>query len=140
MKSYPKALYWTPRILLILAILFISLFALDSFSSTNTLWQNITAFLIHLVPSLILIVLLIVAWKWEKTGGIILTIFGLAFCVFIFIVNYKRSHSFSFSLLLVLELCVPFVLAGILFIVSHYIKKRQACNSKQDSDTFNADN
>lgn len=125
MKRYPRVVYWAPRILLIVAILFISLFALDSFSSSYTFWQNTAAFMLHLVPSFILIVLLIIAWKWEKTGGIILTLLGLVFCVFIFMVNYKRTHSLSFSLLLVLEICVPFVLAGILFILSHYSNKRK---------------
>lgn len=125
MRSYSKVFYWTPRILVILSILFISLFALDSFSPALTFWQNTAAFLIHLVPSFILLGLLVIAWKWEKAGGIIFTIFGLAFSIFIFIINYKRTQSMQISLLLVLELCIPFVLAGILFIVSHYIKKRE---------------
>jgi prolipoprotein diacylglyceryltransferase len=124
MKTYTNVLYWTPRISVILAILFISLFALDSFSSERNIWQNIIAFLIHLIPSFILLGLLLIAWKWERTGGILFTIFGLAFGIFIFVINYKRTHSLEISFLLVLELCIPFVLAGILFIVSYYRKKR----------------
>ena len=55
MKTSTKALYWTARILCILAILFVSLFSLDSFSSERTFWQNTTAFLMHNIPSFILL-------------------------------------------------------------------------------------
>jgi hypothetical protein len=125
MKTSTKVLHWTPRILCILAILFVSLFALDSFSSERTFWQNIAALMMHLIPSFVLLAVLIVAWKWEKAGGIILTIIGLAFSIFIFIFNLKRTHSVATSLLIALILCIPFVLAGILFIRSHFRKKEE---------------
>ena len=126
MKTSTKVLYWTARILCILAILFISLFALDSFSSERTFWQNTTAFLMHLIPSFVLLASLIIAWKWEKVGGIILTILGVAFSIFIFVFNYKRNHFPVMTCLLqTLAVAIPFVLAGILFILSHYRKKKE---------------
>jgi hypothetical protein len=126
MKRSAKVLYWTPRILCILAILFISLFSLDSFSSERTFLQNTTAFLMHNIPSFVLVAVLIVAWKWEKVGGIILTILGVAFSIFIFVFNYKRNNfPIMTCLLLTLALTIPFVLAGILFIISHFRKKKE---------------
>jgi prolipoprotein diacylglyceryltransferase len=126
MKTSTKVIYWTARIICILAILFVSLFALDSFSSERTFWQNATAFLMHLIPSFVLLASLIIAWKWEKAGGIILTIIGLAFGIFIFVFNYKTRHPPIATLLLnTLMLSIPFVLAGILFIQSHYRKKKE---------------
>jgi len=125
MKTSTKVLYWAPRILCILAILFVSLFALDSFSSERTFWQNTAAFLMHLIPSFVLLAVLIISWKWEKVGGIILTIVGLAWTVFVFILNYKRTHSVATSLLIILMVALPFVLAGILFILSYYSKKKE---------------
>jgi prolipoprotein diacylglyceryltransferase len=126
MKTSTKILHWTARILCILAILFISLFALDSVSSERTFWQNATALLMSLIPSFVLLAVLIIAWKWEKTGGIILTIIGLALCIFVFVLNYKRNHfSVAISLKNALMLAIPFVLAGILFILSHYRKKKE---------------
>jgi hypothetical protein len=74
MKTSTKVFQWIPRILCILAILFVSLFALDAFSSERTFWQNVAAFLMNLIPSFVLLAVLIVAWKWEKVGGIILVI------------------------------------------------------------------
>jgi prolipoprotein diacylglyceryltransferase len=126
MKTSTKVLYWTARILGILAILFISLFSLDSFSSERNFWQNTTAFLLHLIPSFVLLALLIIAWKWEKVGGIVLTIFGFAFSIFIFVFNLKRNHFPVMTCLLqTLVVASPFVLAGILFILSHYRKKKE---------------
>lgn len=123
MKTSLKLLHWIPRILVILAILFVSMFALDSFSSERTFWQNAGAFLIHLIPSFILTGILIVAWKWEKTGGIVLTIVGLILSVLLFVLNFSRNHSVWISLSIVLTICIPFVIAGVLFILSSVRKK-----------------
>ena len=126
MRTSTKVLYWTARILCILAILFISLFALDSVSSERTFWQNATALLMSLIPSFVLLAALIIAWKWEKTGGIILTIMGLALSIFVFVLNYKRNQfSVANSLKNALIIAIPFVLAGILFILSHHRKKKE---------------
>jgi prolipoprotein diacylglyceryltransferase len=80
----------------------------------------------HNIPSFVLLAVLIVAWKWEKVGGIILTIIGLAFSIFIFVFNYKRNHFPVMTCLLgTLALAIPFVLAGILFILNYYRKKKE---------------
>ena len=124
MKTSIKVFHWMPRIICILAILFISLFALDSFGPNLTIWQQIGAFLIHLIPTYILIALLIVAWKWEYIGGIIFIIIGLGMSPFIFKHNYNMNHSIGMSIGIILMITFPFVVAGILFIISYIIKKR----------------
>ncbi|WP_289053974.1 DUF7670 domain-containing protein [Carboxylicivirga marina] len=131
MKTGIKFLHWTPRIICILAIMFISVFALDSFNPDLTIWQQIGDFLIHLIPSFVLIILLIVAWKWEFIGGVIFSLIGLGFSPFIFIHNYNMistmheiDQSIWLSLRTVFIINVPFVIVGILFIVSHYKKKK----------------
>jgi hypothetical protein len=50
-----NALYWTPRILTIVFILFLGLFALDSFEGEQSLLQKMGGFLIHLIPNFVLI-------------------------------------------------------------------------------------
>ena len=124
MKTSVIMLHWTPRILVILAVLFISMFALDSFSPGNTFWQNAAAFLMHLIPSFILLGILAVVWKWERVGGIVLTIVGAAFSIGIFILNFHRNHSVLMSLWIVFLICMPFVVAGVLFIISDLRKKK----------------
>lgn len=122
MKTSIKILHWTPRIICILAILFVSLFAADSFSPELTLWQQLAAFFMHLIPSFILLAILVVAWKWEKIGGIIFTVIGLGLSPFIFQHNLNMNHSVGMSLGIILMITFPFVFGGILFIISHLMK------------------
>jgi len=131
MKTSTKVLHWLPRIMCILAILFVSLFALDAFSPELTFWQQIGAFLIHLIPSFILLVLLLVAWKWELIGGIIFTIIGLGLSPVVFMHNFKMNNSVWMSLGIILSITIPFAIVGILFIVGHYRKKATYQKSKQ---------
>ncbi|MEZ2416085.1 hypothetical protein ACA086_14070 [Muriicola sp. E247] len=123
-KGY-KILFWLPRILAILAILFISMFALDAFQHGITLWQQIVAFLMHLVPSFILLAVLIIAWKRELLGGIIFLILGLGISPFVFLHNYQMNQSVWMSLGIISMITFPFVLVGVLFLVGHRPKKKQ---------------
>jgi hypothetical protein len=124
MKVYIKTVHWLPRIICILAILFISIFALDAFNPEKTLWQQIVAFLMHLIPSFVLIIFLIIAWKWEFIGGIIFILLGLGLSPIIFMHNYNMNQSVWRSLIIILVITTPFIIAGILFIVSHRMKNK----------------
>lgn len=124
MKTYIKVLHWTPRIICILAILFISLFALDAFNPDLTIWQQIGDFLMHLIPSFVLLIILIIAWKWEFWGGIIFALIGLGLSPFIFMHNYKMNQSVWNSLTIVIIINIPFIVVGLLFIISHFKKKQ----------------
>ena len=119
-----KLLHWLPRIICILAILFVSMFALDSFSPNHTIWQQIEAFLMHLIPSFILIILLIVAWKWEFIGGIIFFVIGVLTSPWVFIHNYRMNGSVGLSLIIILSITIPFALVGVLFLASYFRKKK----------------
>lgn len=124
MKTWLKLLYWAPRVLCILAIMLISVFALDAFSPELTFWEQIGGFLIHLIPSFVLLIILLISWKWELIGGIIFTIIGLVMSPFIFQHNYNMNHSVVMSLTIILMITFPFILVGILFIVSHRFYKQ----------------
>jgi hypothetical protein len=124
MKTSAKLIHWTPRILCILAILFISMFAMDSFDPKLTFWQQIGGFLIHLIPSFILVVFLFVAWKWELAGGIIFMAIGFGLSPFIYTMNYHMNHSVFMSLGIILMINFPLILTGGLFILSHFMKKK----------------
>ncbi len=124
MKKSIKVFHWLPRIICILAILFISLFAADVFAPELTIWQQLGAFIIHLIPSFVLLAFLIVAWKWEYIGGIIFIIIGFGLSPIVFVHNYKMNHSIWMSLGIILMITIPFVVVGILFIISHNMKKK----------------
>ena len=76
-----KLLYWSPRILCILFTIFISIFALDSFEPNRTIVENIQAFAIHLIPTYILIIVLIISWRYEWVGAVIFNGLGLAYAL-----------------------------------------------------------
>ncbi len=125
MKTSIKVFHWLPRIICIIAILFISMFAADAFGPEKTIWQQLGDFLMHLIPSFILIALLIVAWRWEYIGGIIFIVLALGLSPFVFMLNYSRNHSEGMSLWIILTITFPFVVVGILFIISHFMKKKK---------------
>ena len=125
MKKSIQFIHWTPRILGILMILFLSMFALDSFAPNLSLWQQIGGFLIHLIPSYILVAALAVAWKWEKLGGWLFTVIGVVFSIAVFLLNLNRNHfSAGQSMLTTLIVAVPFIVVGILFLVSYRLRKQ----------------
>jgi len=125
MNTSAKILHWTPRVLCILAILFISLFALDAFNPKLTFWQQISDFIIHLIPSFVLLAILIVSWKRELVGGIFFLLIGIGFSPFLFKHNYAMNNSVANSLVVVLLIAFPFVLVGVLFILNNIKKKKQ---------------
>ncbi len=133
MKTSISVIHWLPRVICILAILFISMFAADAFAPGLTIWQQLGAFLMHLIPSFILLSLLIVAWKWEYIGGIIFTVIGLGLSPFIFMHNYNMNHSVGMSLGIILTITFPFVVVGILFIISHFMKKKNRITQNKTS-------
>lgn len=120
-----KIMHWIPRVLCILAILFVSMFALDAFNSNQTIWQQIGGFIMHLIPSFILLAIFIAACKYELIGGIIFTVIGVVLTPFIFNMNYNMNHSIGMSLIVIASITLPFIFIGILFIISHYLKKKQ---------------
>ncbi len=124
MKTFIKILHWLPRIICILAILFISLFAADSFAPGLSIWQQLAGFIIHLIPSFILLAILIISWKRELLGGILFTAIGIVLTPFIFSMNYKMNHSIGISLLVIATITIPFIVVGVLFLLSYFFKKK----------------
>jgi hypothetical protein len=125
METSIRVFHWLPRIICILAILFVSLFAADAFASGLTIWQQLGGFLIQLIPSFILLAFLIVAWKWEFIGGIIFVVIGLVTSPLVFILNHNRNQlSIGASLKNVLMITFPFIIVGVLFIISNSLKKK----------------
>ena len=125
MKISIRVFHWLPRIICILAILFVSLFATDAFAPGLTIWQQLGGFLIQLIPSFILLAFLIVAWKWEFIGGIIFVVIGLVTSPLVFMLNHNRNHfSIGASLKNVFMITFPFIVVGVLFIISNSLKKK----------------
>jgi cell division protein FtsW (lipid II flippase) len=131
MRKGKGILYWAPRILCIFAILFISMFALDAFDHGDSLGKQLLAFLIHLIPSFILLAILLVAWKWEKVGGFIFILIGLIMSPLVFWHNYRLNESVWMSLGIIAVITIPFVIIGVLFILSYNRKRREESQFKE---------
>ncbi|RLD50375.1 MAG: hypothetical protein DRI94_08735 [Bacteroidetes bacterium] len=124
MTPKTKILHSIPRIICIAAILFVSIFALDAFEEGKSIVEQITAFLIHLIPSFVLIVFLIIAWKRELIGGIIFFAVALILTPIVFTHNLNANHSVWMSIGIISSITIPFLIVGIMFIISHYYKKK----------------
>jgi len=124
MKKLKPFLYWLPRILCILAILFVSVFALDAFQPELTFWEQIQGFIMHLIPSFVLLFFLLIAWKWELIGGVIFVLIGLVLSPFIYMHNYNMNGSVWMSIGVIAMITFPFILVGVLFIFGHNINKK----------------
>ena len=116
---------WSPRILCIGAILFVSMFALDSFQIGMPFGQQLLTFFMNLIPTYVLLLVLAVAWKWPLIGGILFTIAGIVMSPFVYTMNYHRTNSVWASITVVLMITIPFIVVGILFIMSKMLKKNK---------------
>jgi cell division protein FtsW (lipid II flippase) len=126
MKNRIELFYWLPRILCIAAILFISVFAADAFQAGQPFLQQLFDFAMHLIPSVLLVLVLILAWKHELIGGILFTLIGIVCTYPIYRNNFHNNHSVWTSLSIVLLITVPFIVIGILFILSDFLKRRKS--------------
>jgi predicted lysophospholipase L1 biosynthesis ABC-type transport system permease subunit len=106
-------IYWLPRVLGIAFILFLSLFALDVFGEYSG-WQLLTALFMHLLPEIILVFLIIFAWK----NDLIEAIFFLGFAIY-----FVLMSGFKSSLIWYLLIPGPALLVAILFVISWFKKK-----------------
>ncbi len=105
-----KLLCWAPRILAILAILFMMMFSMDCFEmGGRDAW---ICLVMHNIPAFIIIAVLIIAWKWELIGGILFVVAFFAAGIF-----FKSFTSNPASLIVI----APFLLVGILFIVNYFL-------------------
>ena len=113
-KTVKRVLYWAPRILSILFAIFVSLFALDVFGAGYSFWETLLALLIHLIPTLAILIVLAISWRWEWFGGVL----------FIFLAALylgRFGGQFPWSTYLVMS--GPPFLVGILFIINWLYRK-----------------
>jgi len=116
MSSFSKGtLFWAPRALSILFIAFISVFALDVFAENLGFWRTLLALVTHLIPSLVLIAALAVAWRWEWIGAFI---YGSAGTLYVFTLLPRRSPPSSIKLQWIATIALPAFVIAALFLVN----------------------
>jgi len=73
-----RALTWAPRILCLLFAAFISIFAADVFTEGRPFFLTLAALAMHLIPSTLVVLLVVVAWRHEWIGALV----GAALAIF----------------------------------------------------------
>ncbi|MCU0461355.1 MAG: hypothetical protein MUF36_04985 [Bacteroidales bacterium] len=111
-----KILYWLPRILAIFAILLMMMFSFDVFSGEGSIGKKLLGFLAHNIPVFILIIVLVIAWKYEVIGGAIFIVLSVAMAIY-----FKAFSGNAGSLAIV----SPFFLTGVLFILHQLLKGKE---------------
>ena len=76
-------LAWSPRVLAILFALFVSLFALDVFDGRHGFWPTLAALLVHLVPTYVIVLAIVLAWRREWIGAVMFAVIGSFFLVIV---------------------------------------------------------
>lgn len=125
-----KFVYWTPRIISILLILFLAMFSLDVFGNNYGFWETILALLMHNIPVFILIALLIIAWKHELVGAIAFFAAG-TFYVLTIIINMLKAPFEWYMLSYSLIIAGPAFFIGILFFLGWKRKKKDKRNKRK---------
>ena len=107
---------WTLRILLMLMILFFALFSLDVFEESKGFWETTGDFLLHNILTFTAILILIIAWRWENIGGILLLLCIIAFGIVHFV---HSDNIFVWIATMIMWSIIP-VFISLMFIVNHY--------------------
>ncbi|MFC1960524.1 hypothetical protein ACFLYO_07430 [Chloroflexota bacterium] len=110
-----RTVHWLPRILAIVFSGFLAIFALDVFSEGYSFGETLVALFMHLIPSLMVLVVLGIAWKWPLVGGVLFLALGI-FSVFFFN-TYQDLITF-------LLISLPVFVVGLLFLLDAWYSKR----------------
>jgi hypothetical protein len=102
-------------------ILFLTMFSLDVFEMEGTLLEKLGGFVMHSIPSLVLVAVLLVSWRNPLLGGI-LTLASAGALTLRFRIQGITELA---------TLVLPLVVVGILFIAAYLVSRKQAPGSTQ---------
>ena len=81
MKWMTTAILWTPRVLAMALALLLAMFAADVFLEGNDFWQTSEDFVLHLIPSLCIIVILAIGWHRDGLASIGFLVLAVAYFI-----------------------------------------------------------
>lgn len=119
-----KFVYWAPRILSILFILFLAMFSLDVIEPGRSMGDTIIGLIMHNIPVFILIGLLIIAWKHELVGAVTFIAAGLLYSGLTVSGAVQSDIPWYLSISWSLTIAGPAFLVGILFLLNWKRKRR----------------
>ena len=109
MKTIEKYLTWSPRIIASAFAGLLALFSLDAFEGAEPAGVKLEGFAVHLLPAVITIACLAVAWKYRLWGGVLFLFLGIVFTFYF----GTATNIYNFMLI-----SAPLFAAGVLFLLS----------------------
>lgn len=109
-------LKWAPRVFGILLIGLWFVFSLDVFSMNEIWYRVILAFLIHNIPSIVLLVALIFSWKKPIVGANVFIGVGVFISIYFFVENGFEA------IVTILMFRISSVVIGLGFLFDHIIE------------------
>lgn len=106
---------WIPRGIAIAFLLFLMLFSLDVFGSEGSIFLQIVGFIIHSLPSLLMLAILVLNWRNPYRCGLLFLVVAALFTLKYR--AYQRIDTF------ILVSFLP-VLIGVLFLWAHVLQKK----------------
>ena len=82
---------------------------MDVFGQGASFWATFVALMAHLIPTFLVVIILILSWKWPWIGGISFIILGIAY-----VIMMEGKY---------LIIYIPLFLVGILFLLSWHFRK-----------------
>lgn len=106
---------WIPRLIAIVFILFLMMFSFDVFAMEDTILEKVVGFIIHSLPSLLIIVILVLNWNNPFRSSLIFLILAVLFTLMF--KTFRRIDTFIF-------ISVPPLLVGLLFLLTNKLQKK----------------
>lgn len=93
--------------------------SLDVFSPELSFWQIVVGLFMHNIPALVLLIVLLISWKYEIVGGIAFILAGLLYIAWL-----MRKPFQWYMIIWSLQIAGPAFLIGILFLIGWSKKKK----------------
>ncbi len=109
-------LFWTPRVLTFLFAFFIMIFSFDVFDSNAPFWNKILGFLIHSIPTFVIIFIALIAWKKPFWSALLYLVIFIAFTVV-----FKTFRRIDIFILI----SFPVLLIAILYYFDYWVGRKK---------------
>lgn len=130
-----KILYWTPRVLSILFICFLTMFSFDVIEPGRSVREIALAFLMHNIPSIVLIILLVIAWRKEIVGAVSYFGAGLMYVGFVIYNVINSRLPWYIGITWSITIAGPAFIIGILFLIN-WRKRKDDMVKKFDNNKY----
>lgn len=120
-QAFKKLLYFSPRVLSLMMVVFLMLFSLDVFKITTTTQDLVVGLVIHNLPALLLLITSIIAWKYELFGTVVFYIGAIIYGFMVF----TNQLNFLMQLNWFLSLATPLVFIGTLYLLNYLLLTRK---------------